>query len=182
MVVHDPLLLEESWVHGKNCVLNVEAHTNLVHSVRMRAAFSLTYDNIEGNAEASGTLLAIAVMHGAMHYFAWLRHVVDVCQAARALTPVEESRFETLADRTGTRLAAIIGLTLAYRLFGELRCLELAQALRQPRKFHSARVLIEGAVITAPMESAIIYNSWRRFVFRELLRHGTLVRRKGPDS
>jgi hypothetical protein len=142
----------------------------------MRKAFSLTYNDIEGNVDTSGTLLAIAIMHGAMHYFAWLRHVVDVCQAARALTTAtEESRFELRADRTGSRLAAVVGLTLAYRIFGEARCLEIARALGPTRNFRFARSLIEGAVITAPMESAIVYNAWRRFIFRELLRHGTLV-------
>jgi Uncharacterised nucleotidyltransferase len=176
MAGHDPSLLEESWVHDKNSVLSLEVHTNLVHSVRMRAAFSLTYDDIEGNADAFGTLLAIAVMHGAMHYFAWLRHVVDICQAVRAMTTAaEESLFESLVDRTGTRMAGIIGLTLAYRLFGEARCLEFARALGSARNFDFARFLIEGAVVTAPMESAIVYNSWRRFVFRELLRLGTLA-------
>lgn len=172
----DPTRLEDKWVHHENDVLMVEVHTNLVHSARMRKAFSLTYNDIEGNVDTSGTLLAIAIMHGAMHYFAWLRHVVDVCQAARALTTAtEESRFELLADRTGSRLAAVVGLTLAYRIFGEARCLEIARALGPTRNFRFARSLIEGAVITAPMESAIVYNAWRRFIFRELLRYGTLV-------
>ena len=113
-------------------------------------------------------------MHGAMHYFAWLRHVVDICQAARAVVaPEEELLFELLADRTGTRMAAIIGLSLAYRLFGEGRCLEIAQALGSPRDYRFARTLIEGAVLTAPMAGRIVYNGWRRFIFRELLRYGS---------
>jgi hypothetical protein len=181
----DPTRLEDKWVHRENEVLMVEVHTNLVHSARMRKAFSLAYNDISGNVDTSATLLAIAIMHGAMHYFAWLRHVVDICQAARALTTAtEESRFEALADRTGTRLAAVVGLNLAWRLFGEARCLELARALGPTRNFRFARTLIEGAVITAPMESAIVYNAWRRFIFRELLRHGTLVsaRKSKPTS
>ena len=174
----DPARLEDAWLHCENNVLMVEVHTNLVHLPRMRAAFSLTYEDLEESAETPGALLAVAVVHGAMHYFAWLRHVVDVCQAARALTTTEEeSRFESLADRTGTRLAGIIGLMLAYRLFGEVRCLEIARTLGSPSNFRFARLLIEGAVISATLEGRILYNSWRRFVFRELLRHGSLASR-----
>ena len=172
----DPTRLEDKWVHSDNEVLSIEVHTNLVHSARMREAFSLTYYDIEGNVDTPGTLLAIATMHGAMHYFAWLRHVVDICQAARAVTTsIEESRFELLADHTGTRLAGIIGLMLAYRLFDEVRCLEIARALGPTREFRFARLLIEGAVVSATMNGRFVYNAWRRFVFRELLRHGTLA-------
>ena len=32
-----------------------------------------------------GKELTVAVMHGSMHFFAWLRHVVNICQAARAV-------------------------------------------------------------------------------------------------
>lgn len=173
---YNPSLMEDTWVHAENNVLTVEVHTNLVHSARMRPAFSLAYEDIEGGADTAGALLAVAVTHGAMHYFAWLRHVVDICQAARAVTtPEEESRFELLTGCTGTRMAAIIGLMIAYRLLGEARCLELAQALGPARNYRFGRFLIEGAVVTAPMEGAIVYNSWRRFIFRETLRHGTLA-------
>jgi hypothetical protein len=171
----DRTRLEHAWVHREHKVLMIEVHTNLVHAARLRKAYSLTYDDLEGNISSPGTLVAIAVTHGAMHFFAWLRHVVDICQAARALTTsAEEARFETLADRTGTRLAAIVGLTLAYRLFDEGRCLQLAQGLGNPRDFRFARLLIEGAVISAPMDSWLVYNTWRRFVFRELLWWGSL--------
>ena len=177
----DATRLEHAWVHRENKVLMVEVHTSLVHSARMRTAYSLTYDDLEGNANSPGTLLAIAVMHGAMHYFAWLRHVVDICQAARAITTTEEeSRFELLARRTGTRIGAIVGLMLAHRLFGETRCLELSGALGSPRNFRFARTLIEGAVLSAPMEGRIVYNSWRRFVFRELLWQASIRGEKTP--
>jgi hypothetical protein len=175
-----PNRLEDAWVHRDNSVLMMEVHTNLVHEHRMRAAFSMIYSDLAGNFHRPGALLAIAVVHGAMHYFAWLRHVVDICQAARAVvTPDEESLFELLANRTGTRMAAIIGLSLAYRLFSEGRCLEIAQALGSPRDYRFARTLIEGAVLTAPLEGRIVYNSWRRFIFSELLRRGALVAGRG---
>jgi hypothetical protein len=171
----DPLRLEDAWIHRDNSVLMVEVHTNLVHSRRMRDAFSLTYDDLAGHFDRPSALLSIAVMHGSMHFFAWLRHVVDILQAARALVTVkDESLFETFTDRTGTRIAAIAGLNLAHRLFGENRCLEIARSLGAPRDYRFARTLIEGAVLTAPMEGRIVYNGWRRFIFRELLRQGTL--------
>lgn len=171
----DPRRMEDIWVHHENEVLIVETHTDLVHSARNREAFSLTYDDIEGNADAPGTLLVIAIIHGCIHYFALLRHAVDICQAARALkTTAEESRFESLVDRAQMRLGAVVGLMLAWRLFGEVRCIEVARALGPIRAFRFARLLIEGSVLSAPMNSWIIYNSWRRFVFRELLRYGTL--------
>ena len=165
---------EDAWVHRDNSLLMVEVHTNLVHEHRMRAAFSLTYDDLDGIFGRPAALLSVAVMHGAVHYFAWLRHVVDICQAARAVVaPEEESLFEALVDRCGIRMAAMVGLHLAYRLFGEGRCLEIARSLGSPRDHRFARALLEGAVLTAPMAGRIVYNGWRRFVFRELLRYGS---------
>ena len=106
---------ETKWIHRGTGAL-VEVHTDLVHERRMRAAFSLTYQDLEGQHQSPAALLAVAVTHGATHFYAWLRHVVDICQAARALPAEEEARFEALTLCTGTRFAAIVGLTLAYRL------------------------------------------------------------------
>jgi hypothetical protein len=167
--------LEHAWVHGQNDVLMVEVHTNLVHSPQMRMACSLTYEDLEGNTAAAGALLCVAVVHGTMHHFAWLRHVVDISLAARALTSAaEEAQFEAFVDRARTRPAAVIALSLAYRLFGEVRCLEIARTLGRIADFRFGRVLLEGAVVTAPMEGRVIYNTWRRFVFRELFRQTSL--------
>jgi Uncharacterised nucleotidyltransferase len=166
--------LEDAWTHRDNGLLMVETHTNLVHLPRMRETFSLTYEDLDSAFHRPGALLAVAVVHSGMHYFAWLRHVVDICQAARAIeTSEEESLFEQLADRTGTRMVAIVGLSLAYRLFNESRCLDMAQALGSPREYRFARTLIESGVVTASMEGRIVYNGWRRFVFREMLRYGS---------
>ncbi len=173
-VESDPSRLEDAWIHRDNPVLMVELHTNLVHSSRMRAAFSLAYDDLAEHFDRPAALLSVAVIHGSMHFFAWLRHVLDICQAARALVTVEEEQlFETFTDRTGTRVAAIVGLNLAYRVFGEGRCLEIARSLGAPRDFRYARTLIEGAVLTAPIDNWLLYNSWRRFVFREMLLRGS---------
>jgi hypothetical protein len=173
-VDEDPTKLEDAWIQRDNNLLMIEVHTNLVHSRRMRTAFSLTYDDLAGYFDRPAALLTVAVMHGATHFFAWLRHVVDVCQATRAVvTTDEESLFEMLTECTGTRMAAIVGLNLAYRVFGEKRCLEIAQALGAPHDYRFAPTLIEGAVLTAPMDNWLLYNSWRRFVFGEMLLKGT---------
>jgi hypothetical protein len=71
-------------------------------------------------------------------------------------------------------MIAIIGLILAYRLFGESRCLEIAEAVGSRRDYRFARILLRGAVIGAPMEGRLVYNTWRRFIFHELLLRGAL--------
>ena len=167
-----PASLEAKWTHCETGAL-VEVHTNLVHHQRMRSTFSLTYDDLEQCEEAPATQLIVACTHGGMHYFAWLRHIVDICQAARNLaTSGDEAHFERLAHRTGTRFLAIIGLALGYRLVGELRCLEIAQGLGSPRHAWTARFLTWAADLTATSNNWLVYNTWRRYIIRELLRHG----------
>jgi hypothetical protein len=170
---YNPIHLEEVWIHRENHVLKIEVHTNIVHHPRMRAAFSLTHEHLEGIFERPAALLSVAIMHGAMHYFAWLRHVLDIRQAARLVsTPAEEALFERLTHRTGTRMAAVIGLILADRLFSDERSRTIAGSLGSARDYRFARTLIEGAVLTATMEGRVVYNGWRRFVLRELLLYG----------
>jgi hypothetical protein len=167
-----PAKLETKWIHCRTGGL-VEVHRNLVQHPRMRKAFSLSYDDLEGQDQTPAALLTVAITHGAMHYFAWLRHVVDVCQAARALTTLgEESRFEILTQRTGTRFAAIVSLRLAHRLMGEPRCLDIAKGLGSIRHSWIAKFLTRGADLTATSNSRLIYNTWRRYIVRELIRHG----------
>ena len=174
----EPARLETKWIHRGTGAL-VEVHTDLVHGRRMRAAFSLTYQDLEGQDQSQASMLAVAVTHGATHFFAWLRHVVDTCQAARALPPEEEAHFEALTLRTGTRFAAIVGLTLAYRVMGEPRCLDIAYALGPIRRAHIAKILSQGGALTATSNSWLLYNTWRRFLFRELLRYGALAQPRG---
>src|SRR5262245_2575138 len=64
----DPNLLEHAWLHRDNPLLMVEVHTDLVHSHRMRAILSLTYDDLAGHFGRPAAILSIAVMHGAMHF------------------------------------------------------------------------------------------------------------------
>jgi hypothetical protein len=162
------------WAHRSTGAL-VEVHGDLVHMQRLRDAFSLTYDVIAANPETPAALLTVAIIHGTTHYYAWLKYVVDLCQAARAVSgPAEEARLEALTARTRTRFPAILGLMLAYRLMDEPRCLELAKALGPIQHAKIAELLCHGADLTAITTSWFVYNSWRRFVFRELLRYGAM--------
>ena len=130
----DPNRQEWKWHHRDNDALMIEVHTNLVHHPHLRAAMSMTYADLSGIAETPAALLGIAALHGALHRFERLRHVVDICQAARRIgTSEEERRFERLIARTRTRFAATVGLDLAYRLFEEPRCRELARELGPSR-------------------------------------------------
>jgi hypothetical protein len=160
----------------------VEVHTNLVHDRRLRRAFSLTYQDLEGQDQTPAALLVVAATHGATHFFAWLRHVVDLCQAARALPIEEEGRLEALTSRTGTRFAAIVGLTLANRVMGEPRCLDIAQGLGSIRHTHIEKILVRGGDLTATSTNWLLYNTWRRVLFRELLRYGALGEYRGALS
>jgi hypothetical protein len=167
---------EWKWHHRDQSGMMIEVHRNLVHARSLRRAISLTYKDIVGEempeaAERPSTLLTIAGVHGATHNFERLLHVTDVLQAARALTAAaDESHLERLIDRTGTRFALVAGLELAARLFGEKRCLSLARALRPVHYAAAARWLIGRKVVLSAMNRGRHVHSWRRTVFRELLK------------
>ena len=90
------------------------------------------------------------------------------CQARR------RHASKRLLERTGSRVPALVGLTLASQLMDDERCLEIAKALSSTRECWIVRLLRHGAALTATTNSWIIYNSWRRYLFRELMRYGAL--------
>lgn len=168
---------EWKWLHRDNGALMVEVHGNLVHHPEMRDAVSLRYEHLAGNAETPAGLLTVALVHGAMERYELLRHVVDVCQAARAVdTARDEARLETLVDRTGARLAAIAGLDLAARLLAEPRCRELSRGLGPARHSLLARALLGRSAIASTMGGERSLHSWRRQLFRALLKRGAASR------
>jgi hypothetical protein len=169
----DPDRHEWKWLHRDNDALMIEVHTNLVHHPELRDTMSLTYEDLAGIAETPGALLAVAIVHGALERYELLRHVVDICQAARQVhTADEERRFEALVERTGARFAAIAGLDLAYRLLGEPRCRELARRLGAVRYTALARLLLGRSAIVSTMGDTRFLHSWRRQGFRILLKRG----------
>jgi glycosyltransferase involved in cell wall biosynthesis len=164
---------EWKWFHRDNDALMIEVHTNLAHHPELRRAISLTYEDLAGVAETPAALLTVALVHGALARYELLRQVVDVCQAARAVATTEEQRrFEALVRRTGARFAAIVGLDLGYRLFGEPRCRELARGLGSARYTALARLLLGRSAIMSTMGSTRFLHSWRRQGFRVLLKRG----------
>jgi hypothetical protein len=166
---------EWKWVCRHHEALAIEVHTNLAHHPELRAAISLTYRDLAGVAETPAGLLTVAVVHGALDCFERLRHVVDICQAARSLVTADQERLlQALVERTGARLAAITGLELAFGLFAEPRCRELARALGPARYGAAARLLLRRSVFISAMTSVRALHSWRRQAFRLLLKHRRL--------
>ena len=166
---------EWKWVCRHHEALAIEVHTNLAHHPELRAAISLTYRDLAGVAETPAGLLTVAVVHGALDCFERLRHVVDICQAARSLVTVDQERLlQVLVERTGARLAAITGLELAFGLFAEPRCRELARALGPVRYGAAARLLLRRSVFVSAMTSVRALHSWRRQAFRLLLKRRRL--------
>jgi hypothetical protein len=171
---HAPGFEEAKWIHRENEALLIEVHSNLVHGASLRKTMSLTYDDLREDAESPAGLFCVAALHGGVHHFERLRHVVDIMQAARALTKAEdEYRLAVLLQKSGARLSAITGLRLAYHLFGEQRCLEIARALGREKHSHLASWLIGPSLATSTMNSSSRFiHAWRRQGFRELLKRG----------
>jgi hypothetical protein len=169
-----PVRNEWKWVKRDNPTLMIEVHTDLVHAPSLRASLSLTYDDLAEDFETPAGCLMIAIVHGAFsHGFERLQHVVDVCQAARALATAEdEQRFEQLVERTGARYAAAVSLDLVGRMLAEPRCHEIAQALGPESSIRMARLLIDRSVLTTTKIRWRVIHSWRRQMFRELLKRG----------
>jgi len=164
---------EWKWVKRDNPTLMIEVHTDLVHAPSLRASLSLTYDDLAEDTETPAGCLMIAIVHGAFsHGFERLQHVVDVCQAARALPAADERHFEKLVERTGARYAAAVSLDLAGRMLAEPRCYEIAQALGPESSLRIARLLIDRSVLTTTKTRWRAVYSWRRQMFRELLKRG----------
>jgi hypothetical protein len=162
---------EWKWVCRDNDALTIEVHTNLAHHPQLRQAISLTYGDLAEVQETPAGLLTVGVVHGALDCFERLRHVVDVCQAARILLTAEQERsLETLVERSGARFAAVTALDLAFALFGEPRCWELAHRLAPARYRTAARLLLGRSVFVSAMTSVRTLHSWRRQAFRLLLK------------
>jgi hypothetical protein len=160
---------EWKWVHRDNPVLMVEVHTDLMQAKLLKRQLSLTFNDLDGDTAAPASCLMVAVMHGAYsHHFASLRHIVDICQAARAIVTVEEERrFEALVKRLGARLVVAAGLDLTARTMGDRRCREMQRGLGfWPR----AAAKVAGRSLAPPGSLPFRLSSWRRKALRELMR------------
>jgi hypothetical protein len=176
---------ERKWIHVRHPALMLEIQRNLVHAPGLRSVLSLGFaelcpDGDPASAARPSARLAIAGVHAASsHHFELLRLVVDVLQAARRLKgPAEEQALHDLVDRSGIRLALVTALDLAGRLYDDASCRALADALSPVRFRRAARLLIDERVVMAMETEERALQSWRRSLFRELLKRGG----KGPRS
>lgn len=162
---------EFKWLSRDNDRVMVEVQTDLVHPDSLHDAISLSCETIAACPYGPAALLIVAVMHGAGHQYERLQHVVDICQAARALSPAEESSFEEMVRATNGRLAAVSGLLLAGRLFDEPRCSDIARAIGSTKLRELANRLLDWTVIMSSTDRRRAFFNWRRQAFRILLRH-----------
>jgi hypothetical protein len=161
---------EWSWLHRENDKLLIEVQTDLVHAPSLRRAFSLTYDMIGDEPQGPAALLLIALLHGALgQHYSKLQHIVDICQAARALDgDGERRRFEVLVERSNARFVCVTGLNLTGRMLAEPRCLELARMLGPVRYGRMASRLVDRSVVMSTIGEGRWLHSWRRQAFRSL--------------
>ncbi len=162
---------EWKWADPGHADISLEVQTDLVHAASLASAMSLRYADLAEDGECPAALLAIAAVHGAAHQFDRLLHVVDICQAARGLGGAgEEAALERLVARTGTRFAAVAGLALAGRLFSEPRCRAIAEGLGPVRHGAATRLLLGPAAVLSTRNDSRPWHSWRRSLFRELIK------------
>lgn len=162
---------EDKWVHHSNDRLMVEVQTDLVHAVSLHGAMSLTYQRIAAAPESPAAMLLVAVVHGGAHQYERLQHLVDICQAARKLQgDAEQRRFEEMVVASNACLVAGAGLSLAGQIFGEPRCLELANVFQQVRSLRTAELLLGQKTVLSTMDKRRMFYRWRRLAFRLMIR------------
>jgi len=165
---------EWKWVHRSNERLIIEVQTDLIHAESLRGAVSLPYSVIAAAPDSPAAVLLVALVHGGGHHYERLQHVVDVCQAARALnSAAEERRFVELVQAARARFVAVAGLTLAAHMFQERRCRDIALALGPARYAGIANLLLDRTVVMSTMNATRARHGWRRQAFRWLMKQGS---------
>jgi hypothetical protein len=166
---------EWQWTYRENRLLMIEVHTDLVHAASLRRGLSLGFDDLAGEVETPAGCLVVALIHGAFsHAYGRVQHIVDICQAARAIiTADDERRFEALVNRLGAHFAAASGLDLAGRIFAEPRCLEIAQGLGVGSRARLAGLLVGHSFVVPDTLRFRTLNSWRRKGVREMLKRSS---------
>jgi hypothetical protein len=167
---------EDCWLLSSNKKIMVEVHTNLVHSPKLRQALSLSYHDIlaagDGDPEAATALLLVAAIHGSVgHQFERLQLVVDVVLAASgAAGPIDVDRLRDVANRNGLMMALITALDLAGRTFSDRKCQDLARQLDASLLSRLPGMILTPQLVIRTHSPNRAMHSWRRKVFRQLLR------------
>lgn len=162
---------EFKWLSRDNDRIMVEVQTDLVHPDSLHNAISLSSATIASAPYSQAAFLIVALVHAAGHQYERLQHVVDIRQAARKLSSADEASFETLVQATNARLAAVSGLLLAARLFGDARCRDIAREIGSTRLRELANFLLDRTVIMSTTDPRRAIFNWRRQAFRLLLRY-----------
>jgi hypothetical protein len=160
------------WVHCDNGSLMLNVKTNLVDAPSLARFVSLSFDDVAGRVDTPAAQLLVALISGSVHmHFEQLFQLVDVCQASRNLSGIDdEEEFVRLVSRTGSRFAARSGLELAAKIMDEPRCLAIAQALGPVRHGAFAGLLLNRSVVTSAATPWRWMYSWRRKGFRLLMK------------
>jgi hypothetical protein len=167
---------EDKWHPADRPDLLIEIQDDLVHAPSLNPPMSLGLDDLSaaggGDPSDATALLLLAAVHASVgHQFDRLQYLVDICQAARgAAGPVDPERLRAAARKTRTLLGVIVALDLAGRVFGEARCADLADRLAPRAGREAARHLLTPDVILSTQARNRAAGSWRRQLFRELLK------------
>lgn len=167
---------EQKWLLTAQKDVMIEAHSNLVHSPKLRGTMSVSYEDVVdaggGDCADATALLFVAAAHGAVgHQLDRLQHLVDVMQAARGVAgPVDADRLAQISRRCGVTLAIVGALDLAGKTFGEPRCLKLAKHLMPSPIARLPGHLLSPALVVRGQSQDRARGSWRRNLFRQALR------------
>ena len=169
---------KEKWLLAAQRDVMIELHSNLVHNSTLRRALHLgraeLLDAGGGDAEDAAALLLVAAVHGASsHQFDRLQHVLDVLLLGRASAgPVDAARLARVAAGCGALPAVTAALAVAARCFGDEACAALARDLGGGWRSRAAARLLSPAVVLGAQGPGRGRQSWRRKLFRQMLRLG----------
>lgn len=165
---------EEVWHRPRRAAGNVEVHTNLVNSPSLRRGLSVTFEDLQlspgdrqPHPSPAATILIAAVHGAASHSFDRLQLLVDIMQAVRQAAGVDEAWLKDAIARTGAARAVAMGLWLAYKLLGEIRCRQLSQRLGLLKPGWLCRLAMSRGVI---LRGHAWRDSFRRQLFRRMLK------------
>jgi hypothetical protein len=170
---------EDKWILRAHQDVLIEVHGDLVHNPRLRAQFSLRYDDVlaagRGDSRDATALLLVAGTHGAAsHQFDRLQHVVDVLQCARgAAGPVDVAHLRAICDTRGLTLAVAAAVDLASRMYDDAACRALLRAFAPARFERVASRLLTRDVVLDAQSDRRSKLSWRRKLFRQAMRAGS---------
>ncbi|MEO8668066.1 MAG: nucleotidyltransferase family protein [Bauldia sp.] len=164
---------EFQWLLAGNRSVLIELHGNLVHYRALRHRVSLDYARLGGvsdiAAQSAVALLIIAIVHASCgHKFHRLLFLVDVLQAARALSPRELPEFEMAARKLGIELEAATTLHATASLFGDGKVMALASRFDRRLAPAIGRRLITPEAIVDASPKTTVPSRLRRHAFRWL--------------